>query len=95
MFGRHYAESAYVVWIYGRRATEKGLSFDFNVLTARLRARRTIFIFPESGLQELPTQHGGYRFHTEPWLRAPSLKVQLVCWRDVGAIQGSSRGLCG
>lgn len=95
VFGRHYSESPYVVWTYGRTATEMGLSFGFDVLTAGLRVRRTIFIFPVSGLEELQTHHGGFRCHTEPWLREPSLKERLVFWRDGGVIQGSSRGLCG
>ena len=69
-----------------------GLSFGFDVLTAGLRSRRTILIFSESGLEELPTHHGGCR-HTEPWLRALSLKERLLCWRDCGVNQGSSRGL--
>ena len=82
VFGRHYAESAYVVWTYGRRATEMELSLGFDVLTAGLRARRTIFIFLESDLEKLPTHHGDFRCHKEPWLSAPSLKERLVFWRD-------------
>jgi hypothetical protein len=65
-----------------------GFSFGFDVLTARLRARRTTFSFPENGLEELPTHHGGFRCHTEPWLQAPSLKERLVCWTDGGVILG-------
>jgi hypothetical protein len=43
----------YVVWTNGRRATEMGLSFGFDILPAGLRARLDIIIFLESGLEEL------------------------------------------
>ena len=45
----------------------------------------TISIFPESGLE------GPQRIMEA----APRLKQRLVCWRDVGVIQGLGRGECG
>ena len=44
------AECRLDVW---QKKTEMGLSFGFDVLTAGLRVHRTIFTFPESGLEEL------------------------------------------
>jgi len=38
VFGQHLVRQLYVVWTYGRRATQAGLFFGFGVITAVLRA---------------------------------------------------------
>jgi hypothetical protein len=52
----------------------------------RSRVRRNIFIFPESGLEEV-------QLIVEAFVLTPSLKERLVCWRDSDVVQGSGRGL--
>jgi hypothetical protein len=39
VFGQHLVRQLYVVWAYGRRATQVGLSFGFGVITPRLRVK--------------------------------------------------------
>jgi hypothetical protein len=88
----------YVVWTYGRRATEVGLSVGLEVLTAGLSAQLICLILQSFSLEVVlrnSTHHGGFPCHTEAWLCVTKLKVRPGRWTDGGVIQSVGRRLCG